>query len=107
MGEIAEGLINGDFDSISGEWLGKGMGFPRTIHENNRKKSNPVRGVIKYLISKQITDKIKQAKVILSFCKESNIKNADNLSKSEMCDIIQDNFGLFVFHVNKYLKQTK
>lgn len=30
MGEIADGLINGDFDSVTGEYLGEGMGFPRT-----------------------------------------------------------------------------
>lgn len=30
MGEIAEGLINGDFDFYTGEYLGRGKGFPRT-----------------------------------------------------------------------------
>lgn len=30
MGEIADGLINGDFDSLTGEYLGEGGGFPRT-----------------------------------------------------------------------------
>lgn len=30
MGEIADGLINGDFDSFTGEYLGKGPGYPRT-----------------------------------------------------------------------------
>lgn len=30
MGDIADGLINGDFDEITGEYLGKGFGYPRT-----------------------------------------------------------------------------
>lgn len=30
MGEIADSLIDGDFDYITGEYLGKGGGFPRT-----------------------------------------------------------------------------
>lgn len=30
MGEIADGLINGDFDFYTGEYIGNGMGFPRT-----------------------------------------------------------------------------
>lgn len=30
MGEHAEDIINGDVDYITGEWLGNGMGFPRT-----------------------------------------------------------------------------
>lgn len=32
MGEIAEGLINGDFDFYTGEYLGRGNGFPRSQH---------------------------------------------------------------------------
>lgn len=30
MGEIADALVNGDFDYITGEWLGRGVGIPRT-----------------------------------------------------------------------------
>jgi hypothetical protein len=30
MGEIADGLIDGDFDYITGEYIGRGMGVPRT-----------------------------------------------------------------------------
>jgi len=36
MGDIADGLINGDFDSETGEYLGEGPGYPRT-----RSKSLP------------------------------------------------------------------
>lgn len=34
MGDIANGLINGDFDFITGEYLGNGGGFPRSIHDD-------------------------------------------------------------------------
>ena len=30
MGEIADSLINGEFDYITGEYIGKPTGFPRT-----------------------------------------------------------------------------
>lgn len=30
MGEIADGLIDGTFDALTGEYLGEGDGFPRT-----------------------------------------------------------------------------
>lgn len=30
MGEIANSLINGDFDFYTGEYIGRGKGFPRT-----------------------------------------------------------------------------
>lgn len=36
MGEMADGLINGDFDYITGEYMGEGHGFPRT-HQKQRK----------------------------------------------------------------------
>lgn len=34
MGDVAEGLINGDFDSYTGEYLGEGDGFPRSTFNN-------------------------------------------------------------------------
>lgn len=30
MGDIADAILNGDFDSVTGEWIGEGDGFPRT-----------------------------------------------------------------------------
>lgn len=34
MGEIADGLINGDFDFYTGEYIGRGKGFPRSAYGN-------------------------------------------------------------------------
>lgn len=30
MGDIADAIINGDFDASTGEWIGPGDGFPRS-----------------------------------------------------------------------------
>lgn len=38
MGEIADGLINGDFDMYTGEYLGRGQGFPRTKQDLRKEK---------------------------------------------------------------------
>lgn len=38
MGDIAEAMLDGDFDHETGEWLGPGDGYPRT-----RRGSNPHR----------------------------------------------------------------
>ena len=38
MGEIAEGLINGDFDEETGEWIGPGDGYPRSLQREAREK---------------------------------------------------------------------
>ena len=31
MGDMADGILNGDFDEQTGEWLGEGDGYPRTL----------------------------------------------------------------------------
>ena len=31
MGEIADSLISGEFDCITGEYLGEAVGYPRTL----------------------------------------------------------------------------
>jgi hypothetical protein len=40
MGEISESLINGEFDSLTGEYIGKPCGYPRSIHRNGPKPDN-------------------------------------------------------------------
>jgi hypothetical protein len=43
MGEIAESLINGEFDEITGEYIGKPCGYPRTQkrHHYTEKPATP------------------------------------------------------------------
>lgn len=35
MGEMADAILNGDFDSVTGEYLGEGQGFPRTLEDGH------------------------------------------------------------------------
>lgn len=44
MGEIADGIINGDFDYVTGEYLGEGDGFPRTTQDLRKDKPKPNKG---------------------------------------------------------------
>ncbi|MEF9922996.1 MAG: hypothetical protein RR854_00280 [Muribaculaceae bacterium] len=41
MGEIADSIINGDLDYITGEYIGEGYGYPRTYHKNKSKVRKP------------------------------------------------------------------
>lgn len=41
MGEIAESLISGEFDCITGEYLGEAVGYPRT-HVYGRRNAPPI-----------------------------------------------------------------
>lgn len=36
MGEIAEMMLNGDLDEITGEYLGEGDGYPRSLERGYR-----------------------------------------------------------------------
>jgi len=77
MGEIADGLINGDFDFYTGEYLGRGLGFPRThdrpLPWKNRSKKNPTNGVMIFLSRKGLTQN--QQEAILR--KYAELKNWD------------------------------
>ena len=35
MGEIADSLINGEFDCVTGEYIGEPCGFPRTFEKDH------------------------------------------------------------------------
>lgn len=39
MGDIADSIIDGDFDYITGEYLGEGGGFPRTFTHQGKRRS--------------------------------------------------------------------
>ncbi len=43
MGEIADDMINGDFDFFTGEYIGRGNGFPRTKNKTLPWESSKVR----------------------------------------------------------------
>lgn len=61
MGEIAEGILDGTFDSLTGEYLGEGQGFPRTRDKEHAKstgssyvgrrheKHNNYNGIVNYI----------------------------------------------------------
>lgn len=40
MGDIAEDILNGDFDEETGEYLGEGQGFPRSFAREQRNLKN-------------------------------------------------------------------
>ena len=76
MGEIADAMINGDMDSQTGEWLGNGGGFPRSISDRKRgarfRRTNftdadKLNGVIVYLYDKGVTQAEEAHKVIKEY----------------------------------------
>lgn len=52
MGEIADAMIDGEFDYITGEYLGRGCGYPRTLERGYNKKSGAYGGVVNFCMQK-------------------------------------------------------
>lgn len=81
MGDIADGLLDGTFDSITGEYLGEGPGYPRTYEKDNgvhyyeeprnREKFSKSTKAIRRELAKMITSKKKKIPNITS--KQTNI----------------------------------
>lgn len=115
MGEIAEGLINGDFDFYTGEYLGPGGGIPRTSsrslpwEKRNGKigkhsdKENAYNGVKKYISQKWYgQDNIPSVRsLIYEYTGETNF------DIKQKCVEIQQDFKKFAKWVNKKIKESK
>lgn len=65
MAEIADGILNGDFDEQTGEWLGEGQGFPRSRYAHTPKKDK--RSQNKKSITQELDNLRKQGYEIKSF----------------------------------------
>jgi hypothetical protein len=112
MGEIADGLINGDFDFYTGEYLGRGYGIPRTNNKslpwekrNKGKgdkdpKEQAYNGVKKYISIKW--DGRKDIPSIRDVIKE--YMGDSNFDLKQKCLEIQNDFGTFVKFINQKLK---
>lgn len=97
MGDMADAIINGDFDYISGEWLGEGDGFPRSLHDY---QPNPMFGVLNWLTKRGITNNQAQMDAIRGFFTTPT----DNKSKKELCISISKDFNKFktyIYQLNK------
>lgn len=74
MGEIADSLIDGEFDYITGEYLGPGVGYPRSIHDKHNKFNggSPLdrakHGVEKFFASNKIVSREAKRKLVAYYC---------------------------------------
>lgn len=99
MGEIAEGLLDGTFDMYTGEYIGEGCGYPRTMEDDytpQEKKS----GVMSYLGGKGFS-RGQRRELLLSFYGEQS----DQVSNETLCVHASDNWRKFVKFVNKKITQ--
>lgn len=82
MGEHVNDIINGDVDEQTGEWLGGGEGFPRTMMKGfynspqYSRKTRAIRKELAILINKtKFASPDKNENVIVNECRQAiNIK---------------------------------
>lgn len=103
MGEIADDILNGDIDEQTGEWLGDGQGFPRsinrpkTVFKKKKKAPSPIKGVVNYLGGKYVSKEL-MYKVIKDYLCIEKIESTGDLLDD--CTYIQKDFGKFVKYIN-------
>lgn len=69
MGEIADSLINGEFDFITGEYIGEAVGYPRTLAYGRHEYMPPV--------EKKPTNKANVC--ITNICKDRGFSNCEKI----------------------------
>lgn len=109
MGDIADGLIDGDFDFLSGEYLGQGSGFPRTRNKSfsltNTPNKSSYYGIKKFLLKKEYS--VNKIDGFIknygnSVLKINNYKNLNHFEfLFELSGFIQNDFIKFIDWVEK------
>lgn len=109
MGEIADGLINGDFDFYTGEYIGNGGGFPRTKDKSldwersetkdytNASTKNKFYGLVNWLNANRynsITTSKKPKQIIRQYAIEV-IKLGQCASQDEVAVAVSGEFSSF------------
>lgn len=104
MGDIADMMIDGTLDAITGEYIGRGHGYPRTLDKSlpwergSGRALNATYGVKNYLNSRGI-DTSKHRDVIVTFFPEENVQS---ISNADLSLRISKDFKEFKEHVTKF-----
>jgi predicted ATP-grasp superfamily ATP-dependent carboligase len=77
MGDIADSMIDGEFDYISGEYIGPGVGYPRTYSGTSSKRVKVIRKELTILIKEKhshCTTQAEKNKAVTDARAEMNVK---------------------------------
>lgn len=104
MGDIADGILNGDFDEYTGEYIGPGQGFPRSLsyHAGGNKNikrlgqrsdmSKEVYGIANFLFMMGIKN---WQNTILKYNREERNNEIETSNNNRIATMIQSDFGKF------------
>lgn len=113
MGEIADAIVEGEFDYLTGEYIGPPVGYPRTLAERTSTshsdiKTKNVNGVNKYLrVYLRIQKQQDRDKIIREYCKIKMPPNVNQSKLKQMCVFIQSDFNSFVLYLKEKLQQPE
>lgn len=103
MGDIADAILDGEFDEISGEYIGPGCGYPRSKHYGSPVYGNsPTKGVVNYL--GQISRKEKRT-LVKNYSEQKLNLNFEAIGFDKCCAEIQKNFNAFSQYVKNQNKK--
>lgn len=111
MGEIAQSLLDGEFDYITGEYIGPGVGHPRTMTEG--KEINPIHknknivamnSVGVYLQNNKITNRKEKREIVKQFSEEFLMLEYKLIGFDRCCSEILKCFAQFKEWVIDYKK---
>lgn len=77
MGDIADSMIDGEFDYITGEYIGPGVGYPRTYSGTYSKRVKAIRKELALLIKEKqshCTTQAEKNKAVTDARAEMNVK---------------------------------
>lgn len=99
MGDMADAILNGDFDEVTGEYIGPGDGHPRSFHYPRVPNyTHSLRGVRKYVLHR--LPKADLGEVVNAYIPGEG-------SVPSKCSKIQQDFGTFVKWFKNYEKIQK
>lgn len=102
MGEIADAIIDGEFDMYTCEYLGPGVGYPRTRERTENFNNVDMKyGIFKYLSG--IVTRTQRREILLSFHPGST----EQMSNETLCVYASNNFKEFKKHVQQYIESRK
>jgi len=106
MGEIADGILNGDFDMYTGEYIGRGGGFPRTKKQRWEKKNFIINGRVAIEgVQKSLYNKLGIRKEAIKEIVDEYIPGEGTLKQK--CLEIQKDWLKFSQWINNKIKPAK
>jgi len=109
MGEIADMMINGDMDCITGEYLGEGYGYPRTRERGYSEsqvayspKQNYI-GVASWLHKRGFVKKQDVREILVAYATHLELPNPDSKGNNNISVHIQGDFNKFTKWFKTYI----